>query len=152
MFDILLSVLTGGATGIIGSIIGRVFSFVEAWQAEKKAKNDHGRTIEMHRLQAELRAGELESERRIVEEEQDGKIRAASYEHDRSIDIGYPWVGAILRLVRPVLTVLLMGIVWSVYFTTKDLGIRAEIIQSVLFMASSALLWWFGDRGKRPAR
>lgn len=149
MFDILLSVLTGGATGILGSILGKLFSFADAWIAEKKATADHERTKDMHRLQAELRSKELENELTIVEAQVSGELRTASYAHDRSIAIGYPWVGAVLRMVRPILTVGLIILVWYIYYTTLDLGLQAEITASSIYMCSTAVLWWFGDRAMR---
>ena len=51
MFDLIGTVLTGGATGVIGSVIGKLFGFVDYWVEEKKADKDHIRTIEMLRLQ-----------------------------------------------------------------------------------------------------
>ena len=147
--DFLLSVLTGGATGILGSLLSTGVGFLQMWQEEKKADGEHKRTMEMHRLQSELRAEELENERAIVEEEQSGRIRTASYSHDQSVGPSYRWVAAILRLVRPVLTVGLIGIVAAIYFSTNDFAQRETIIQSVLYMASSAVLWWFGDRATK---
>ena len=56
MFELLGTVLTGGATGIVGSVIGKMFGFVDYWVEEKKADKEHGRTIEMLRLQNEIGA------------------------------------------------------------------------------------------------
>ena len=68
MLDILMSVMSGGLTGILGSVIGKAFGFVDGYLEEKKDK-EHLRVIKMTRLQSELRSGELENERAIVEEE-----------------------------------------------------------------------------------
>jgi len=152
MFDTILAVLTGGATGIIGSVLGKVFSFADAWIAEKKSAAEHQRTMQMHRLQAELRSEELENERAIVEEQASADLRAASYRHDQDTGASYAWVVAILRLVRPVLTTMLIIMVWYFYGTNTDLGTRAEIMSSVIYMASTAVLWWFGDRAMRSKR
>jgi hypothetical protein len=152
MFDFILSVLTGGATGIFGSILGKVFGFIDGWQEEKKAKNEHTRTMEMARLQNELRSKELESERGIVEAAQAGQAKTASYQHDMSAGISYPWVAAILRLVRPVLTMALIGLMLFIYIRISDLAQQEAIIQSVIYMSSTAVLWWFGDRAMRPKR
>ena len=38
MFDFILTALSGGATGIFGSVLGKVFGFIDGWQEEKKAK------------------------------------------------------------------------------------------------------------------
>lgn len=152
MFDFLLSVLSGGATGIFGSVIGKVFGLVDGWQEEKKAKNEHARTMEMARLQNELRAEEHESERGIVEAEQAGQAKLASFQHDMSAGISYPWVAAILRLVRPVLTLSLIGLLLFIYISISDLAQQETIIQSVVYMSSTAVLWWFGDRAMRSSK
>lgn len=152
MFDMILSVLTGGATGILGSVLGKLFNFADYWIEAKKADANHARTIEMTQLQHDLRSQELETEREIVMEEQAGKQRSASYQHDMSTGLSYPWVAAVLRLVRPVLTIALIAIVWYVFATTEDFGQRETIIQSVIFMCSTAVLWWFGDRAMRPKK
>ena len=152
MFEVILSVLTGGATGILGSVLGKVFNIFDYWVEEKKADGEHTRVIEMTRLNHELRSEELETEREIVMEEQAGKQRAASYEHDMSAGVSYPWVAAILRLMRPCITLVLIAIVWYVFATTEDFAQRETIVQSVIYMCSTAVLWWFGDRAMRPKK
>ena len=150
MLDFLMTALTGGATGILGSVLGKVFGFIDGWQEEKKAKNEHTRTMEMTRLQNELRSKELESELAIVEAQAAGDAKTASYQHDISAGVSYPWVAAILRLVRPLLTFALIGLMLFIYIRVSDLAQQEAIIQSVIYMASTAVLWWFGDRAMRP--
>ena len=152
MMDMIFSVLTGGATGILGSVLGKIFNFADVFIEEKKAKGEHERTMEMHRLQAELRADELENERAIVEEQSAGAARVASYSMMTQVEIPYPWVAAILRLMRPALTIMLVGIVWYVYASSDDIAQQETIIQSVIYMSSTAVLWWFGDRAMRPKK
>ena len=137
MLDLLGTVLTGGATGIVGSVLGKAFSFLDAWQEEKKAGADHLRTLEMLKLQGEMKADEAENEMQI-----------ASYTHDTGIGTASLFVINILRLVRPILTFSLIGLLGILYFQS-DAGGKATIEASVIFMASSAVLWWFGDRALR---
>jgi len=137
MFDLISTVLTGGATGIIGSVLGKAFSFIDAWQEEKKAGADHQRTLEMLKLQGEMKSDEAENEMRI-----------ASYGHDTGIGTASLFVINILRLVRPVLTFTLILLVGILYFQA-DVGGKATIEASVIFMASTATLWWFGERSLR---
>ena len=152
MMDMIFSVLTGGATGILGSVLGKVFNFADVFIEEKKAKGEHERTIEMHRLQSELRADELESELAIVQEQSAGAAQVASYAMMTGVEVPYPWVAAILRLMRPLLTVMLVGIVWYIYASSDDIAQQETIIQSVIYMSSTAVLWWFGDRAMRPKK
>jgi hypothetical protein len=42
--------------------------------------------------------------------------------------------------------VFLLALVAGIYFSTEDFAMKAGVIESVLFMASSAVTWWFGDR------
>ena len=150
MFDFLLTAISGGATGIFGSVLGKAFSFIDSCQAEKKAKNDHARTVEMTRLQNELRSQELESELGIVEAQAAGDAKLASYQHDMSAGVSYPWVAAILRLVRPFLTFALIGLMTFIYIRVSDLAQQEAIIQSVIYLSSTGTLWWYGDRAMRP--
>ena len=152
MWDVIGSVMTGGATGILGSVLGKLFNFADVYIEEKKAKGEHERTMEMHRLQSELRADELENERAIVEEQSAGAARVASYSMMAGVEVPYPWVAAVLRLIRPVLTIMLVAIVWYIYASSDDIAQQETIIQSVIFMASTAVLFWFGDRAMRPKK
>jgi hypothetical protein len=145
MFELLGTVLTGGATGIIGSVIGKAFSFLDAWQEEKKADSEHGRTIELLELQNKLGAEESEREMEITQAKIDADSRVASYSHDAVGGASSVWVTDCLRMVRPLLTFSLILLVGILYFKAAPGG-RATIEASVIYMASSATLWWFGDR------
>jgi hypothetical protein len=79
-------------------------------------------------------------------------LRAASYQHDQSAVPASPWAVNVLRMVRPVLTGGLIILVGVIYFRTENLAQQEVIIQSVIYMASSATLWWFGDRALRSKK
>ena len=145
MFELLGTVLTGGITGVVGSVIGKAFSFLDAWQEEKKATNEHGRTLELLELQNKIGAEESEREMEIAQAKIDADSRVASYSHDSMAGTSSIWVIDLLRLVRPVLTFSLIFLVGILYFKAAPGG-RATIEASVIYMASSATLWWFGDR------
>ena len=148
MFDLLGTVLTGGATGIIGSILGKAFSFLDYWVDEKKADNEHERTLELLELQNKIGAEETERELAISDAKYASDQRLAAYNHDTASGVGSAWVVDILRLVRPALTLLLILMVGYLYTQSVEAG-RAAIEASVIFMCSSAVLWWFGDRAMR---
>ena len=132
MLELLGTVLTGGATGIIGSVIGKAFSFMDFWVDEKKATNEH----------------ENERELEIVKTKAAGDARTASYNHDISLGLCSVWVTDVLRLVRPILTFALIGITLVLYLKANPGG-RDAIEISVIYLTSSATLWWFGDRAMR---
>ena len=150
MWDVIGTVLTGGATGIIGTVLGKAFSFVDNWQKEKAADKEHTRTIELYRIQSELKLEEREQEMEAQMQVAEIGLRSASYGHDQSIGKSSRWAVNILRMVRPALTGGLIVLVGIIYFRTEDLSQQEVIIQSVIYMASSSTLWWFGDRALRP--
>jgi hypothetical protein len=148
MLDLLATVLTGGATGIIGSVLGKAFSFLDYWVEEKKADGEHARTLELLNLQNKIGAEENERELAMAEAAAAVNLRTSSYGHDSSLGTGSAWVVDILRLVRPVLTVMLIILVAVIYFDSPA-GEQATIIASVIYLCSSAVTWWFGDRTLR---
>ena len=148
MLDLLTTALTGGVTGIVGSIIGKAFSFLDYWVEEKKADNDHERTLDLLELQNKIGAEEGKRAMEVAQSKVDADSRMASYSHDSMAGTGSLWVVDLLRLVRPILTFSLIVLVGMLYFSS-DLGGRATIEASVIYMCSSAVLWWFGDRAMR---
>ena len=148
MFEIIGSVLTGGATGIIGSVIGQAGRFLETRQKLKKMALEFDQELKLQEMQIEARSAELESERAIAEENAAATIKAASYAHDASY--GGSIIGNILRFVRPILTFMLLG--FSVYVFLEALGddvIKREISNQILFLTTTAVTWWFGDRSMK---
>ena len=83
-----------------------------ATRKKRRRTRKHIRVIEMTHLQSELRPGELENERVTVEEEQASRAKVAAYGLFLDVEVPYPWVATNLRLIRPVLTILLVVIVW----------------------------------------
>jgi len=148
MLDLLGTVLTGGATGIIGSVLGKAFSFLDYWIDEKKADSEHERTLALLELQNKIGAEETEREMAVADAKYAADQRVAAYHHDASVGVSSTWVVDILRLVRPALTLLLILMVGYLYTQSVEAG-RATIEASVIYMCSSAVLWWFGDRAMR---
>jgi len=148
MLDLLGTVLTGGATGIIGSVLGKAFSFLDYWIDEKKADSEHERTLALLDLQNKIGAEETEREMAVADAKYAADQRVAAYHHDASVGVSSTWVVDILRLVRPALTLLLILMVGYLYTQSVEAG-RATIEASVIYMCSSAVLWWFGDRAMR---
>ena len=138
--DILISIFGGGATGIFGSLLGR---FTSMWEKKQERKF----IIEKHKLDAQLRAQEAEQERQIIDMEASQATLRASYRHDSKIGATSSWVQNVRALVRPTLTGLLWGLVGVIWFTVPEGFDRMDLVQSVLYAATTATVWWFGDRG-----
>tara|TARA_R100001377_G_C3168219_1_gene102068 strand:- start:518 stop:976 length:459 start_codon:yes stop_codon:yes gene_type:complete len=146
MFGVISSVLTGGATGLIGSLLTKGIGIFEAGQKRKDKALEYEQELKLLDRQAVLKTAETENELAIANAETAASLREASYSHDNSVGRPHRWVVDVLRLVRPVLTAFLLVLVGGIYFTTNDFAMKAGVIDSVLFMTSSAVTWWFGDR------
>ena len=150
MLDIIASVLTGGATGIIGSAIGTVGRFIEKRQELKQMKLEFDQEFKLQGLQITARKDELESEQAIVQAQADSDIKTASYSHDASYGIATPIIASILRFVRPVLTFGLLGFSGYIFFSIQDdPTIVRELSNQIMFLTTTAVAWWFGDRSLR---
>ncbi|MFW5499604.1 MULTISPECIES: hypothetical protein [unclassified Maridesulfovibrio] len=176
--DALLSIVTGGATGLLGSIFTGVFSYFE-----DKRKNAHEiemRKLDMKEMDKEWeyrqRAADREAETRLEESADD--LMELSYQHDSSSILdGHDLPGwsvwllipieALRKLVRPGLTVFLIWLVWTTRCEVLDvikqsnisvmdpktaLGIYQQVINTILYCATTALLWWFGTRKKKESK
>ena len=61
------------------------------------------------------------------------------------------FVDAVRGLTRPLLTWSLFALVGAIYFLlgASDLGavgLRPRIVETVLYLFTAAMLWWFGSR------
>jgi|TARA_R100001530_G_scaffold132679_1_gene105308 hypothetical protein len=150
MFEIIASVLSGGATGIIGSLVGTVGRYVEKRQELKQIEIEFTQEIKLQELQISARSTELESEQAIALVKADSDIKTASYSHDASYGPTMPVIAAILRFVRPVLTFGLLGFSGYIFFVVhEDPQVVRELSNQIMFLTTTAVAWWFGDRSLR---
>lgn len=157
--ELLMMIFGGGATGLLGTLFSRVFDHYEKG-AERKF------VLQKYKLDAELRARESESEERIAEINSASAMMTASYAHDTGTGTASQWVVDVLRLVRPVLTLLLWILVAFIWFSIADdiqtapglpwliekaSALREQIVGSVIYCATAGTLWWFGTPNMRRA-
>ena len=160
MFEAILetgaAILSGGVTGLLGTAITGVMSFLQ--ERQRHAQEMDLRRLDIELAQTEAMAAErtaaieAESER---EQAQAGML-TASYEEaarrwSRSGDgVLMQLVDVVRGLTRPALTWTLVGLVAAIYFwlgSSADVdALRARIIDTVLYLATAAVLWWFGAR------
>lgn len=163
-----LSAAGGGLFGVAGTLAGRVVGLFEmrerrrdqalAFEHEaKRWKQEH----DMQILQMQAQREETESELALANATGSWSALGASYAADTVGDT-YRWVHAVRALVRPGLTLGLWCVVVLLFYRTASMQAawfaaadRAEtmtyLIDSVVFAASAATLWWFGDRPVRRA-
>lgn len=153
MMDFLTTLLTGGATGLLGTAL----SFGSKWLQKKQA---HAQELDLRRLDIELSQSEAAAaERAIALQAESASEQAAweslqaSYKQERTrfSQGGSPWliaVDVVRGLTRPALTWIFVVLVGTIYFTLgqDDVVLRDRIVHTVLFLTTSCVLWWFGGR------
>lgn len=152
------SAASGGVVGIVGSALGRVFNIFERRMARKDRELEmiHERDRWLHEdklimRQMEARKQETELAIELAASEGSWKGLTASIEADAGTEPASPWVNDIRGVTRPTLTVFLWIIVATIvsFKLAGDDEIRA-IIDAIIFSATTATVWWFGDRA--PSR
>lgn len=158
MLDLVLGVLSGGATGLIGTVISGGMKFFE-----NKQKHSHELAI----MDMEMRQMDKEAEiaRDIKELDMEGKDRTAAW---AALEASYKesttrmstgdskWlvvVDVVRGLMRPVMTLGMLVLMGVIYFTVADslmdpdgVSMQVKIIFTVNYLATTSVLWWFGTR------
>ena len=160
ILESIASVLGGGVTGVVGAMASHVADFFK-----QKEANKHER--EMAELSLKERAMEFEQQAKIatVEAEKVTTLAAensfqASFAADKA-SYGIWFVDLIRGLIRPGLTIYLIVltnlIVAKIAFLesvmasleqAQAFGLISDIINSILYLTTTAVLWWFGSRSK----
>ncbi len=158
MGDLILGVLSGGVTGLIGTVISGGMKFFENRQK-------HGHELAIMEMEMQQMDKEAEIARDIKELDMEGKDRTAAWQ---ALEASYKestsrmstgdsaWlimVDVVRGLMRPVITLGLLVSMGIIYFTVAaDLTgpngtpMVVFIIQTVLYVGTTAVLWWFGTR------
>lgn len=173
LFGLLGSILSGGATGLIGVVLQRF--------ADYKNKQ----------LDMQIRAADRAHELAVMSAEWQGKLSVAKEEGEAARDVAdsgalaasyqgafdrfaawdmkrEPWyfkmwmIGLdVLRgLVRPGLTVYLCVLTTLIYMEARGLvakedlevsdalKLQVRIVETILYLTTTCVLWWFGSRNK----
>ena len=141
----------GGMFGVIGTFLGRVAGFFEARQQFEfeKARWQHDANMQRLSIEAEAAQADAELQRAGVEGSWSGL--SESIRADAALASGFKWVEAIRALTRPALTLLLWLITALVFFNVDD-SLKPRIVETAVFAATAATLWWFGDRSSPSGR
>lgn len=151
--DIILGLLTGGATGLIGTALSGVMKYFT-----NKQEQSH----ELKVMDMELKHMDKEAEvaLKIEEKKQEGKEAQAAWAGLEASyrEAGQRWstgdsgwivfVDVVRGLMRPLLTLCLVILMGTIFFThaTDNPSMQEQIVATVLYLATSAVLWWFGSR------
>lgn len=142
MLELLLSAGGGGVLGLLGA----GFKSFMSWKDKKltleyqiKMAAEERQNMEMEMQLAKVR-GEIDLE--ITESEQDAKNLQAALAAEAAIKDTSPWVNDLRGSTRPLLTyALAFAAVMLVAFQPEN-----QWNNDVVFMAMTAVGYWFGDR------
>lgn len=163
------SVASGGVLGLVGSIAGKVGQLFQARQERKNRQLDYEHELKLLEMQHAQASREDLHEVDLMETEGSYAGLQASIEAEGRISEVSTWVNNLRSLTRPFLTFSLVGIVtWMFIVLMRAIQTGTEnalvdllgsaavieiltyIIYSVVFSASTAVVWWFGDRALTP--
>ncbi|MAK62638.1 MAG: hypothetical protein CMK09_16840 [Ponticaulis sp.] len=144
-FGMAASAAGGGVFGVVGTVLGRVAGYFEAQQQHVFDKSRWQHETEMVRLNLEVGQAKSEAEQELASLQGSWAGLRSSLEAEVSLTSSYPLVNAIRALTRPALTLLLWVITALVFFNVET-DMKARIVETSVFAATAATLWWFGDR------
>ena len=173
MLETILGVLTSSAGGGLLGTVGSLFKGKAEYKARKLELRHEQEMRKLDReeleLEAKLRAEEIEAkgkfdvqlaelEAEAAREVNDAELRTTSYSADKA-SYGGGWVDKIRGIMRPVITIYLLGISTyiAVYLTAilnglgsfgddEALALYGTIINAIVFLTTTAVTWWFGSR------
>lgn len=172
MLEAIMSLFSGGITGVLGSIVTNVADFLE-----QRRKNQH--ELELRKLDIQEMEKEYEYRKDVTAQKTQAASQQTSYDHDSrsytsDIKLKSGWlklplifVDFIRGMVRPALTIFLIVLVWMTFNKVqgvidaagmeaisldKAMSIYAEVIDMILYLASTAVTWWFGTRPRSQQR
>ena len=163
------SALSGGLFGLFGTVAGRVIGVFERRQTRADRAQDMAHEISRWRHEHEMQLLQMQARREETEDELAITATAGSYaglsaslQADAVLQAPV-WVNAVRALVRPGLTPLLWVRGFLVFFRTASDAARclaeadraqlvSYIANSIVFAATAATLWWFGDRPFAPPK
>lgn len=147
LFD---SGLTGGLFGLLGNLAGKVVGLFESRQSFAQKKDEWTHEERLLELQMKAKAAESEQQLSVTATSGSWSGLAESLKAETALGAGYAWVDAVRALVRPALTLGLGGFLCAAFFALPaGDAMRAEMSNSLIFAAVTALSWWFGDRAQK---
>lgn len=148
----LVSGLFGGGVGLIGTVIGKVFGWLELKEKNKALAISNEHELKLLSMELADRNAEREHEAEVASVAADTTVRSASYSHDSTLRNVYRWVDSARAMVRPTLTVLAFSLLaYTIYLGAVhfgDFGAYKQALDQANFLAVTAYVWWFGSRDK----
>jgi len=152
IISLIAGALTGGGFSVFTKGLDLFDRHVRHKQDLKKLEMDYAHELVLLSKQNELASAQREYEFETATVNGQAQTLSASYQHDASYGPISQMVSNILRFFRPVLTLLLLVVsVWGIHRLiasgNADAALISTSVESLLYLTSLAISWWFGDRG-----
>lgn len=179
MFELLGLILGGGATGLLGTGMSLLFGWLKDRGERSERLEQRRLDIEHDRVEFESRERVADREATRDEITSADALQRASYEHDKAaystgtkLTKAQNWLMVVVDLlrgiIRPALTIILLWCIWdtrtevmavieqssigNVIPTAKALEIYRELVSTIMYLGTTCVSWWFGDRMVRRTR
>lgn len=170
-----LSVVSGGATGLIGTAVQGYYTYKSKQLDIDLEKTKAANELEQRKLDIQMQAAEWASRTQIAEITTQGEtdkadadtLKAAyatepqQYSEKSLLTHGQEWLMVALDflrgIIRPGLTLYLCGITTMIYMQTRGLittnqsdsfALLQRLVDTILYLTTSCVLFWFGSRVK----
>ncbi len=148
--DFLISVMSGGLTGVFGSMFGAVVKFFQTKQDREFKKSEWEHELKLHDKNLEASQKDFDNEMALVAQAGSYSGLNESIKADSGVGQSYKWVNAIKSLYRPALTTGLIVLYYLLVYDIEDPEINKDVVALIGYMTSMAVAWWFGDRAFAP--
>lgn len=165
---LITSAFGGGLTGLIGGAVEKVFTYKTKKLEIEQNRERFAHEVNMRKVDAEIMAQEWASRTKVAEIEGAAKVDVADaaafaasfneparYSQGDLTDKQNWWMVGLdvfRGIIRPGLTLYLCTLTTVIYFKLNtDLPVEAadRIINTVLYLTTTACCWWFGSRGPK---
>jgi len=172
----ILSLVTGGASGILGGAVSKFFEFLTKKQEISLKKLEFEHDINLRNLDMQMAQSEWNARTAISKQEGEARIEVADAQSFAASMFKEPeryskpttgWPNVIMTvldfirgIIRPGITVALMVFTWFMYLEVTMIMEMAKvalsadqafqiydlIVQTVLYLTSTTIAWWFSVR------
>ena len=176
IYELITNLFGGGLVGLIGGVITRWMDYKNKQLDIAAAREKYAQEVALKKVDAEIMAAEWAARTKVAEVEAAGRESVAdaqafaasfnepvSYSEKVAPTAGQGWLLVLLDcvrgIVRPALTIYLCAITTMFYLQARWLlgngvdpdatqELLVKIVDTVLFLTTSCVLWWFGTRVK----
>ena len=154
------TVASGGLFGLLGSVVGVFAKYKQEKQRQEWELQQQQYEMKLLEMQMKQRTQETEHELAIIAQEGSWQGMKSSQEFAMSSGETSIWVNNLKSLFRPFLTLVLWILSLYLFYSLADDSkmlspeevdeLMRYMVYSIYFSASTATVWWFGDRALAP--